>query len=49
MDFIVEPLKFVGFDIVITVVDLVFKRTHFISIHMIVTTKNVTILFLYNI
>ena len=49
MDFIVEPLKFAGFDIVITVVDLVFKRTHFISIHMIVTIKNIIRLFLYNV
>ena len=38
-----------GFDIVIMVVDSVFKRTYFISIYTIVIVENITKFFLYNV
>jgi len=49
MGFSVELSKFAEFDIVITVVDLMSKRTYFILTHMTVTVESTTRLFLYNI
>jgi len=42
-------LEFMGFDTVITVVNLVSKTVHFISTHTIVSIKGAVRLFLHNI
>jgi len=44
-----ELPEFTGFDTVMTVIDSVFKRTHFISIHMIIIVEGNVRLFLHNI
>ena len=49
IDFIVELPNSIGFDIVITVIYSVSKRTHFISIHITVTVKGSVRLFLHNV
>ena len=46
MDFVVELLSS-RHDVVMTVVDSVLKRVHFISIYTIVTVKGAARLFLY--
>jgi len=43
----VELLELSEFDMIMTVVDLVFKRVHFILTHTTITAKGVTKLFLY--
>jgi len=49
IDFIVELPESSACDAVMTVVDLVLKRAHFILIHITVTTKGIAWLFLYHI
>ena len=49
VDFIVELSKFSRYDTVMTVVNSVSKRAHFILIHMIVTVEGAARLFLHNI
>ena len=41
INFIVELLEFIKFDIVIIVVDLVSKTVYFISIHITITIKDI--------
>jgi len=41
--------KFMEFDVIITVVDLVSKRTHFISTYTMVTMEDATRLFLHHV
>jgi len=48
MDFVVELLSS-RHDVVMTVVDSVLKRVHFISTHTIVTVKGAARLFLYQV
>ena len=47
INFVVELLKFVGFDMVITMVDLVFETTHFILTHTTVSIEEAVRLFLH--
>jgi len=49
MDFIMELLLSSGHNTVITVVDLVSKRTHFIPMHITVIAEGVARLFLYQV
>ena len=49
VDFVIELPKSTGFNTVIIVVDLVFKKAYFISTHIIVTMENTARLFLYHI
>ena len=49
MDFIIELLKSTAFDVVTMVIDLVFKRIHFVSIYMTVTVESAAKLFLHNV
>ena len=49
VDFVVELLESMVFDIMIIVIDSVSKRTHFISIHITITVESTTKLFLYNV
>jgi len=44
-----ELPEFTGFNTVMTVIDLVFKRTHFIFIHMTIIVEGNVRLFLHNI
>ena len=47
IDFVVELPKLSRYDVVITVIDLVLKRVHFILTHTIVTAEGAARLFLY--
>jgi len=47
--FIVELSKFIKFNIVMIVVDLVSKKTYFVSTHITVTIEGTTRLFLYHV
>ena len=47
IDFVIELLESVVFDIIITIVDLVFKTAYFISIYTTVSIKRVARLFLH--
>jgi len=47
IDFVVELPKLSRYDIVITVIDLVLKRVHFILTHTIVTAEGAARLFLH--
>jgi len=49
VNLIVELPKSAGFDTIMTVVDSVSKKTHFIPTHIMVTIESITRLFLYNI
>ena len=49
MDFIIKLPEFTGFNTVIIVANLVFKRTHFISIHTIIITESTMRLFIHNV
>ena len=49
IDFVIKLSKSIGFDIVMIVVDLIFKRTHFISIYMTIIVEGTIRLFLHNI
>ena len=49
INFIVKLLEFIIFDIVMTVIDSVSKKTHFILIYITITTKSAIRSFLYNI
>jgi len=49
VDFVVELLESSGHDAVMTVVDAVSKRVHFIPMHMTVTAEGAAQLFLYYI
>jgi len=49
VDFVVKLYESVGFNMIITVVDSVSKRAHFILIHTIVTIEDAAKLFLYYI
>jgi len=49
IDFMVELFKSSGYGAIITVVDSVSKRAHFILMHMMVTTEGVARLFLYQV
>ena len=49
MNFVVKLSKFTNFNIVIMVVNLVSKKTHFTPIYIIVIIKSIIRLFLYNV
>jgi len=49
VNFIIKLLEFTSFDIVMMVIDPMFKRTHFISIYTMVTIEGVTRLLLHNV
>ena len=49
VDFVVKLSEFTGFDIIIIVIYSVSKRTHFISMHTMITTENATRFLLHNI
>jgi len=49
IDFVVELPKSSGYNIVMTVVDSVSKRAHFILIHTMVTIEGVARLFLHQV
>ena len=49
IDFIIKLPEFVSFDTVMTVVNSMFKITHFIPIHTTVTVRDAARLFLYNV
>jgi len=49
VDFVVELLLFSGYDAVMTVVDSVSKRTHFIPTHTTVTAEGAAWLFLHQV
>ena len=49
MDFVVKLLESLGFDVIMTVVDSVFKRAYFIPIHTTVTMEGIARLFLHYI
>jgi len=49
VDFIMKLPEFTGFDVVMTIIDSVFKKTHFIPIYMTITVEDAMRLFLYNI
>jgi len=49
VDFVVELLESSGHDAVMTVVDAVFKRVHFIPTHMTVTVEGAARLFLHHV
>jgi len=47
VNFIVELTKFIGFNIVMIIINSVFKRVHFVPIYTMVTIENAARLFLY--
>ena len=47
INFVVELPRSKGYDIVMIVADLVFKRVHFIPTHTMVTVEGIARLFLY--
>jgi len=49
VDFVVELSESSGHDTVMTVVDSVSKRVHFVPMHMMVTAEGVARLFLYHV
>lgn len=49
VNFIMKLSKFIEFNIVITVVDFVFKRVHFVPTYTTVIIEDVTRLFLLNV
>jgi len=49
VNFVVELLKSLKFDIVMTVVDSMSKRVHFILAYTTVTVKSIAGLFLYHV
>jgi len=49
MDFVVELLELLGFNVVITMVDSMSKRVYFILNHTTVTIEGIAKLFLYHV
>jgi len=49
IDFIIKLSKYIEFDAVITIVDSVSKRAHFVFTHTTVTIENTARLFLHHI